>query len=233
MTMKWIPHPLWCRQVRNDPASPKGLRRGRQTRGVGSIADDININLKIHIPTFIERPIALLVLLYRRVRYGYAFRRIKLSRGKYAIVDDDDYYRLARYKWYAQKAWNTYYAVRNGPRRAGAKQKSILMHREVLQVGDGLVVDHINHNGLNNRKANLREATFSQNNYNRRGNLKNCSSKYKGVHLHRGKKWRAMIKVNKKSMHIGSFDDEAEAARAYDKTARELQGDFATTNFPL
>jgi len=205
----------------------------RQLRGAGSIADEININLKIRIPTIIERPMVLILLLYRRLRYGYAFRRIKLTRCKYAIVDADDYYRLVRYKWYAQKAWYTYYAVRNEPGNGGAKKKSILMHREVIKVGDGLVVDHINHNGLDNRKANLREATFAQNNYNRRKIIRNKSSKYKGVYRHRGKKWRAMIKVNKKSMHIGSFDDEDKAARAYDLKARELQGDFVETNFPL
>jgi hypothetical protein len=201
------------------------------TRGVGRIADEINVNLKIRIPMIIRRPMVLILLLYRRLRYGYAFRRIKLSRGKYAIVDDDDYYRLAGYKWYAQKAWNTYYAVRNEYGKKDEERKSILMHREIIKVGAGFVADHINHNGLDNRRANLREASFAQNNYNRRKIIRNKSSKYKGVYRHRGKKWRAMIKVNKKSMHIGSFDDEAQAAKAYDQAARKYQGEFAVTNF--
>ena len=195
------------------------------------LADD-SIKVEFRLPRCVGRLAVYFVLLYRRLRYGYAFRRIPLTKGKYAIVDADDYYRLAGYKWHARKAYYTYYASRNSPRRPGVKSKPILMHREVLTVAAGLVVDHINRNGLNNRKANLRPATFSQNNYNRRKNLKPTSSKYKGVYRHRHKKWRAMIKVNKKNMHLGSFDDEAEAARAYDEAARKYHGDFAVTNLP-
>jgi hypothetical protein len=106
------------------------------------------------------------------------------------------------------------------------------MHREVIKVGKGFVVDHINRNGLDNREANVRQATNSENNYNRRKPNKNTSSKYKGVYRHRGKTWRAMIKVNKKNMHIGSFDDELEAAKAYDKAALVYQGKYAAINFP-
>jgi len=94
-----------------------------------------------------------------------------------------------------------------------------------------LFVDHIDHNGLNNRRSNLRLCTLAQNNRNMVS--RTGSSKYKGVCWHGGtKKWNAKIRLNRKCYHIGLFTDEIAAAKAYDKKAKELHGQFACLNFP-
>jgi hypothetical protein len=99
----------------------------------------------------------LLALSYRRVRFGYAFRRIPLTQGKYAIVDPDDFERINKHKWYAAKGKNTFYAERIVTVRK--RRMHINIHGEIIKVPDGKFVDHINHNGLDNRKTNLRPAT--------------------------------------------------------------------------
>jgi len=96
------------------------------------------------------------------------------------------------------------------------------MHREVIKVGCGLVVDHINHNGLDNRKSNLRVATRWQNAQNRRKTSKRTASIYKGVSWNkRDKRWFAEIRVNDKCRDLGYFEDETAAAKAYDEAARK------------
>jgi hypothetical protein len=173
------------------------------------------------------------VLLYRRIRYGYAFRRIPLTQGKYAIVDPDDYYWLSKHKWTASRVYTKFYAVRSELCKTGGKRKSYRMHREVAHTPDGLECDHINGNSLDNRKANLRSATRQQNCWNsskRRTGL----SKYKGVSRNkRGRPWKAQLIVDGKRMYFGCFDDQIEAAKAYDKAARKYYGDFAALNFPM
>jgi len=170
-------------------------------------------------------------LLYRRARYGYVFRRIPLTQGKYAIVDPKDFTRLNKHKWHANKAKNTYYAIRRV--HVGYKKwKHIQMHREILRPPSHLFVDHINHNGLDNRNANLRTATAMQNSYNRIHFRKNPSSKYKGVSWNKHKnKWSVQIRYDGRSKFIGFFDNEIEAAKAYDKEAKKHQGEFAVLNF--
>jgi hypothetical protein len=108
------------------------------------------------------------------------------------------------------------------------------MHREVIRLPGHLVVDHINHNGLDNRKANLRPATRAQNNYNRLAiKRKGATSKYKGVAWKKDKnKWRARLHFNGKLMFLGYFDNQIDAAKAYDKAAKECYGPFACLNFP-
>jgi hypothetical protein len=138
---------------------------------------------------------------------------------------------LNKHKWYADKRSNTFYAIRCvGPRR---KLTYIRMHREIIHPPDHLVVDHINHNGLDNRKANIRPSTRAQNNRNRLIiKRKGASSKYKGVSWRkRKKKWLARICVNGEKKLVGYFKDEIQAAKAYDKAAKKYHGEFASLNF--
>lgn len=105
------------------------------------------------------------------------------------------------------------------------------MHRVIMGDVEGKFVDHINHNGLDNRKANLRFATAQQNTWNKRKQKGNYSSQYKGVHWVKSEKnWRALITCNKKMIYIGRFDDETAAAMAYDEKAKELFGEYASLN---
>lgn len=161
-------------------------------------------------------------------------RLIPLTRGKFAIVDAEDYLRLSQYTWFAEGTGNNIYAVRkeNG--------RSIKMHREIMNAPNHLVVDHIDHNGLYNRKRNLRLCTFAENCRNLKGRSiqygrnKRKSSKYKGVHWHKkSQKWAAAITFNNKTHHLGYFIDEIEAAKAYDRAAKKYHGDFASLNFPI
>jgi len=188
--------------------------------------------IKIRIPDRLEKIVVIPLLLYRRLRYGYTFRRIPLTQGKYAIVDNDDYYGLNRCKWYAARGGRTFYAVRGYRSKTQKKRLTISMHNCIIPVPDGYIIDHINHNGLDNRKKNLRAATQAQNARNARYPKMNCSSRYRGVWYNRQtKKWRATIVVNRKRKQIGYFKDEIQAAKAYDKAASKYFGEFAILNF--
>jgi len=170
------------------------------------------------------------VLLYRRLRYGYTFRRIPLTQGKYAILDPEDFERLNKHKWHINSGRNTCYAVRTAFK--DGKRIHTKMHRVIINPPGHLVVDHINRNGLDNRKANLRAVTCAQNNINKRSiKRKNSPSKYKGVYWSkRDKKWQVQICHNYKCRTIGQFDDEIQAAKAYDTAAKKYHGEFAVLN---
>lgn len=157
---------------------------------------------------------------------GKGARLIALSRGLFAVVDACDFERLNRHKWCALSAGHTCYAVRSENRR------TILMHREIMHPPKGMVVDHIDGNGLFNRQSNLRVCTQAQNGYNRAPSRRR-TSRFKGLYYCRRKrKWIAEIIFNKHKTHIGTFADEVEAARARDRKAVELHGVYAFLNFP-
>ncbi len=155
---------------------------------------------------------------------------IELTQGFYAIVDDKNYFWLNSYKWHYVNKQGKGYAYRaiNG--------KNVGMHQVIMNAPDGLQVDHKNTNTLDNRTENLRIATHQQNCQNRKvSSNPNKTSKYKGVSLRKScisKPWRASITRNKQTIQLGFYTTEIEAARAYDKAAIELFGEFAWLNFP-
>jgi hypothetical protein len=154
-------------------------------------------------------------------------KEILLTQGQIAIVDDQDYEWLAKWKWCAVRRKNSYYALRHeGVRMA---QKNIFMHRVITNSSDGMDVDHINGNGLDNRRSNLRICTHAENNKNRR-KQKNNTTGFKGVSPS-GRKYQAQISVNNKNIHLGTFSTPEDAAYAYDEAAKKHYGKFAKTNF--
>lgn len=189
--------------------------------------------MNVTIPLWLARIGICLVLIGRRIRYGYAFRRIPLTKGQYAIVDPEDYERLAQHKWHASSERRTFYASR-AVRGKDGKYHHLGMHREVLPVAQGLFVDHINHNGWDNRKANLRLATRTQNVRNSvKRTREGWVSQYKGIAWRsKSQLWEALICVNYDHIFLGSFRTEIEAARAYDRAALRYHGEFASLNFP-
>lgn len=144
--------------------------------------------------------------------------------GRVALVDEEDYVLVSPWRWRAQ-------LDTSGTVYARARIKGFLaMHRLIL---DAPLVDHINGNGLDNRRANLRAATKRQNKGNSRKTIGHQTSRFKGVHLLPSGKWRARIVSHGMTTHLGVFADEAAAARAFDGAARARYGEFAAVNFPL
>lgn len=152
-------------------------------------------------------------------------KEIPLTRGLVALIDDEDYAAVSKFKWHAQWSRRTFYAKR----RDG--DKHVALHQ--ILIPGVLQIDHRDGNGLNNQRSNLRSATAGENSRNR-GPNKNNASGWKGVSWYKaGRKWRATIYVQGKNRLLGSFDDSVEAAKAYDAAARELHGQFARLNFPI
>lgn len=153
---------------------------------------------------------------------------IELSRGFKAIVDDEDYEMLIKYKWYVAITPRINYA-RTFLKDELGKWHGVLIHRMILGlvINNSVCVDHINHDGLDNRKINLRPASYSQNGMNRRKN-QIAISKYKGVcKTSDNKAWQAQIRKEGKLFYLGRFKTEDEAANIYKKTAGELFGDYS------
>lgn len=157
-------------------------------------------------------------------------KEIKLTQGKVALVDDEDYEWLNQCKWLAQRNRNTYYA-RRYINRINGKENKIYMHREILNVPKGKEIDHQDHNGLNCQRSNIRIATNSQNGANRKASGK---SKYLGVSfsIRRKRQYiRSQIKTNGGVIHLGICKTEEQAARRYDAAARFFHKEFANLNF--
>lgn len=156
-------------------------------------------------------------------------KKIPLTKGQVALVDEKDYSYLSSFRWYAK--WNrrnsSFYAAR-AIRLPNGKQHVLYMHRVVLglKIEDKRKGDHANRNTLDNRSSNLRIATTEQNNRNSRKRKDNKSG-YKGVSLLPSGNWRATIAVSGKRKHLGVFSDPKEAHLAYCKAAHTHHGEFA------
>ena len=149
--------------------------------------------------------------------------RIPLGDGLFALVDAADYKQISKYRWYATRRGSNTYAMcfKNG--------RPAYMHRMIMRPRRGYIVDHKDGNGLNNCRDNLRVCTRRQNQANRRS--RHGSSRFVGVYRHKDK-WVAEIRSHGRYFYLGLFDDEVEAAKARDRKAWELNGEFAYLNFP-
>jgi hypothetical protein len=158
--------------------------------------------------------------------------RVPLTRGLYATIDEEDLPLVTGRSWWALKTPNshTYYAMAWFGDREKKGGRCRLMHSLILGAGPKQRIDHVNGDGLDNRRENIRFATHAQNIANS-GLSKANRSGYKGVSRH-GSKWAAFITKDYKGHYIGLFSDPKEAARAYDEKARELFGEYARLNFP-
>lgn len=154
--------------------------------------------------------------------------RIRVGFGVYALVDDEDAKRVSRHDWHVKSSAHTSYAFTQS-KAVGANQR--LLHRYILGLKPGEIGDHVNGNGLDNRRVNLRKVTAAENSRNSfvATREKGKSSQFKGVVRH-GNRWIAQIKADGRQRRLGYFDDEQKAARAYDAAAVQHFGEFAKTN---
>ena len=154
-------------------------------------------------------------------------KKVPLTKGFFALVDNEDYEQLILHKWQTNPtSYGSFCAIRSTRK----PHKTIYMHRQIMEAPDHLDVDHKNHNTLDNRRCNLRLATRSQNLANRI-KRKTLTSRHKGVYYEtQTKKWLAGITVKGKYIYIGRYIKEADAAKAYDKKAKEMFGEFAYLN---
>ena len=152
--------------------------------------------------------------------------KIKLTRGFVAIVDEDDYERVSKYKWWVVEKPRTKYAM------GYVEGDQVLLHRFIADAPPGTMMDHINRDGLDNRKSNLRFVTRSQNGANcEKRRSVGVTSTYKGVYYNRdNKRWVGRVKVNGESIRR-YFATEIEAAHARDEMAKEHFGEYALLNF--
>lgn len=168
-------------------------------------------------------------------------REILLTKGYKSLIDDEDFEKVSCFKWQVKECCersNTNYATRGiylG--RVNGKLKRVTEGLENFILGTAAQIDHIDGNGLNNQKGNLRIATTAQNGANK-GKLNDLlgipfTSKYKGVNKRSNGTYRTTIKKDNQGYHIGTFKTEKEAARAYDSEAIKLFGEFAKTNYQL
>ncbi len=155
---------------------------------------------------------------------------IRLTQGKTALVDLEDWERVRQYRWHTKPGHSTFYG-RTHVYEQGLKQRTFYLHRVALDTLAGQQIDHWNKNGLDCRRSNLRlcdDALNQQNTLSRKG-----TSRFKGVSWNtRKRKWRVAFNWQGKTHFVGYFDDEEDAARAYDARILPLAGAFARPNFP-
>jgi len=159
-------------------------------------------------------------------------KEIQLTKGYVALVDDDDFENVSQWKWCACENRNMVYALHYFNNCQTGKKEMISMHRFIMGVPrNGYIVDHKNHETLDNRKENLRICNRHENAWNQ----KTEEVKFKGVSFCYWSKinpFSAHIAINSKLIHLGYFKTQEDAALAYDKKAVELFGEFACLNFP-
>lgn len=154
-------------------------------------------------------------------------KRIQLTQGKFALIDDEDFEWLNQWKWFANKIRHTWYAGRNRHKSEVLGPSTIYMHRELCS---GDMVDHRDRNGLNNRKSNLRNCSNQQNVYNSKIRSDNTSGLRGVCWDQQSGKWRASIRVTGKLVYLGSFSNKSKAAKIYNEAALKYQGSFAHLN---
>jgi hypothetical protein len=163
---------------------------------------------------------------------SFKMKEIQLSRGRVAVVDDEDFKDLSRWNW----CWcpnRKGYAVRRLHLREGRGRGTVAMAREIMKAPKGMMVDHKNGNTLDNRRDNLRLATHHQNQMNTGLRITNTSG-FKGVAWDkRGQAWRVMMNVKKKMTYLGRYRSKRTAAMIYDLWADDIFGEFANTNFKV
>lgn len=150
-------------------------------------------------------------------------KKILLPNNKFTLVDEEDFEKVNSHHWHIHSKEG--YVIREV--ESQGKRTVIRLSRFIMGDPEGMVVDHINGDKLNNSRSNLRICTKAENNRNRKG-----TRKYKGAYYSKiAKKWFAAIRSNGKTKTLGYFMTEIDAARCYDKAARELFGEFARLNF--
>lgn len=156
-------------------------------------------------------------------------KKIKLTRGMYAEVDDENYEALNKHKWNAHLEGRTHYAIRTV--LVNGKYVTERMHRVIMgNVKDGFYVDHINGDGLCNLKSNLRVVNKKQNQQNVKSHI-DSNSKYLGVSYRKSKNtYRARIFVDGKELSLGHYKNEIDAAKAYNEAAIKYRGEYANIN---
>jgi hypothetical protein len=153
--------------------------------------------------------------------------KIPLSTGEFALIDEEDKSQ-ASYRWHCHRSRrHLKYAIRK--ETVNGRRVNIFLHNAILTPPFGSKIDHVSGNGLDNRRQNLRFATRTQNGWNRRKWV--GKSRFKGVSKYYNK-YQAKIKANGALSHLGTFESEVEAARAYDCAALKHFGEFACINFP-
>lgn len=158
-------------------------------------------------------------------------KKIELSKGFVALVDDEDFDKISQYKWHYhfKPNRNTNYA-RTYIGKIDDVYTKQYMHRMIMKPADGQAVDHIDGNGLNNQRSNLRLATTAANARNAK-KRSGSTSKYKGVSWYPNRnQWVGNITINYKRIHLGYFDTETDAAKAYNKKALEINPTFSRIN---